>query len=78
MLKLAAVCLGAALLSSCSRNPAVEAAHELPAVAVAPVKTEDLSRSVELTAEFKPYQDVDVMAKVAGYVNRSTWISARA
>ncbi len=70
MLKLAMFCLGAVLLSSCARNPVVEAAHELPAVAVAAVRTEDLSHGVELTAEFKPYQDVDVMAKVSGYVKQ--------
>ncbi len=65
------VCLGAAFLCSCSRTPAVEAAHTVaPSVAVAQVKTEDLSRGVVLTAEFKPYQDVDVMAKVAGYVRQ--------
>jgi RND family efflux transporter MFP subunit len=70
MLRLALICLGAALLSSCSRGPAVQAAHELPAVAVTAVKTEDLSHSMVLTAEFKPFQDVDVMAKVSGYVKQ--------
>jgi len=28
----------------------------------------DLTNELVLTAEFTPYQDVDVMAKVAGYV----------
>ena len=37
-------------------------------VAVAKATLEDLSRGLVLTAEFKPYQEVDVMAKVAGYV----------
>jgi multidrug efflux pump subunit AcrA (membrane-fusion protein) len=31
---------------------------------------EDLSRNLVLTAEFKPYQEVDVMAKVAGYIKQ--------
>jgi RND family efflux transporter MFP subunit len=70
MLRLAVTCLVAALFCSCSRSPTVQAAHDAPAVAVAPVKTEDLSRGVVLTAEFKPFQDVDVMAKVAGYVKQ--------
>src|SRR5579863_3489129 len=70
MHRTAIVCLGAALLSSCTRTPAVQAAHTFPSVAVAQVKTEDLSHSVVLTAEFKPYQDVDVMAKVSGYVKQ--------
>jgi RND family efflux transporter MFP subunit len=32
------------------------------------VKPEDLSHGLVLTAEFKPYQEIDVMAKVAGYI----------
>ena len=39
-----------------------------PTVAVAKAKTEDMSRGVVITAEFKPFQEIDVMAKVAGYV----------
>lgn len=31
---------------------------------------EDLSRDMVLTAEFRPFQEVDVMAKVAGYVSK--------
>jgi RND family efflux transporter MFP subunit len=65
---------GAALLtSSCSRPSTVEARSDTadsPAVAVAKVTTEDLSRGLVLTAEFKPFQEVDVMAKVAGYVKQ--------
>jgi RND family efflux transporter MFP subunit len=63
--------LGAVLLASCSRNPDVQArreALETPSVAVARVKTSNLARNLVLTAEFKPYQDIDVMAKVAGYI----------
>jgi len=39
-------------------------------VAVAKATVEDLSRALVLTAEFKPYQEVDLMAKVAGYVKK--------
>ena len=39
-------------------------------VAVAKVVREDLSRSVELTAEFLPWQQVEVHAKVSGYVRQ--------
>ncbi len=39
-----------------------------PTVAVTHPKHEDLSRSVSLTAEFRPYQEVDLHAKVSGYV----------
>ena len=65
----------AALLgSSCSKTAkvSVDAASPpgAPTVAVAKATTEDLSRGLVLTAEFKPYQEVDLMAKVAGYVKQ--------
>ncbi len=63
---------GAFLASSCSRTATAEArsaeAPDIQTVPVARVATEDLSRDLMLTAEFKPFQEVDVMAKVAGYV----------
>ena len=62
----------AALTSSCSSNPKVEAvetkAPDIPAVAVAKASVEDMSQQSVLTAEFRPFQEIDVMAKVAGYV----------
>src|ERR1035441_3796618 len=64
--------LGAFPLSSCGGNKDVQAsasaASDIPTVAVAKVGTADLSRDLILTAEFKPFQEVDVMAKVSGYV----------
>jgi RND family efflux transporter MFP subunit len=65
--------IGAGLLgSSCSKTQKVEArapnASDAPAVAVAKAKVEDMSHGLVLTAEFKPFQEIDVMAKVAGYV----------
>ncbi len=67
----------AALLgNACSRGTPVEARSsatpEAPTVAVAKATVEDLSRGMVLTAEFKPYQEVDIMAKVAGYVKSIT------
>ncbi len=55
---------------ACSKTRTVEAntAADVPVVAVAKAAPEDMSKSVALTAEFKPFQEVDVMAKVAGYV----------
>jgi RND family efflux transporter MFP subunit len=64
--------LGLSGLSSCSRPARVQAGSvappDVPTVPVARVTTENLSRGLVLTAEFKPYQEVDVMAKVAGYI----------
>lgn len=48
-------------------NPAVTAAAPR-VVPAARVKRANLSTNVALTAEFEPYQEVDVMAKVSGYV----------
>jgi RND family efflux transporter MFP subunit len=42
----------------------------IPTVAVAEAATQSVSRGIVLTAEFKPYQEIDVMAKVAGYINQ--------
>ncbi len=62
--------LGAILTSSCSRSNAEPGKPEIavPTVAVARAAPADLSRALVLTAEFKPNQEVDVMAKVAGYI----------
>src|ERR1017187_4564165 len=72
ILPLLLAALGAFLLSSCGNNKDVQAsasaASEVLTVAVAKVATADLSRDLVLTAEFKPFQEVDVMAKVSGYV----------
>ena len=66
--------LGALLLASASCKNSGEAEArvtekaEVPTVAVAKAAAADLSHSVKLTAEFRPYQEIDVMAKVSGYV----------
>jgi RND family efflux transporter MFP subunit len=67
-----AVIAAALFASACSKSTPVEArtskAPDAATVAVAKATLEDLSRGMVLTAEFKPYQEVDIMAKVAGYV----------
>jgi len=70
---ISAILLAAAVAlfcGSCSRTAKVEAQAAPAATTVAVVKAtiEDLSRGLVLTAEFKPFQEVDLMAKVAGYV----------
>jgi multidrug efflux pump subunit AcrA (membrane-fusion protein) len=57
---------GAALLTACRSSPPPPVT--IPIVPVATVGTATLANDLTLTAEFLPYQDVDVMAKVAGYV----------
>lgn len=60
------------LLVSCSSNSAKDGPDPAaaPTVAAAKVQRTDLTRALAVTAEFRPYQEVDVHAKVAGYVKR--------
>ena len=60
--------------AGCSREAKIDAkageAAAPPVVAVAKASLEDISQTLLLTAEFRPFQEVDVMAKVAGYVKK--------
>jgi RND family efflux transporter MFP subunit len=67
MLALAALTTGAGGLTSCHQATPVAAA-DVPNVPVATAAPATLTNDLVLTAEFVPYQDIDVMAKVAGYV----------
>ena len=61
----------AVLCISCARHEThASSAPAIPYAAVAKVTTEDLARNLVLTAEFHPFQEIDVMAKVAGYVKQ--------
>jgi RND family efflux transporter MFP subunit len=57
-------------LHSRAQNPPAEDLHAPPTVAVAKVMREDLSRKVTIEAEFRPYVEVELHAKVSGYVNQ--------
>jgi RND family efflux transporter MFP subunit len=61
------------LLVSCASNDAsangsTADASAIPIVPVAKPQRTNISDNLTLTAEFIPYQEVDVMAKVAGYI----------
>jgi RND family efflux transporter MFP subunit len=60
------------LLVSCSSDAAKTEANSAaaPTVAAAKVQRADLTRALAVTAEFRPYQEIEVHAKVAGYVKR--------
>ncbi len=61
----------AALVSSCARSEkaATQADPAMgPTVGVVRVTRKDLSRDLVISAEFRPFQEIDVHAKVAGYV----------
>jgi RND family efflux transporter MFP subunit len=60
-------------ISSCSRsgNPeTMRTVAEVPNVAVVQATRANLSSDLVLTAEFEPFQEVDVMAKVSGYLKQ--------
>jgi RND family efflux transporter MFP subunit len=72
--------VGAALcwmvwISSCARSGGAEASKivgtaEMPTVAVVKAARADLSNDLLLTAEFEPFQEVDIMAKVSGFIKQ--------
>lgn len=64
MLGLLAAATG--FLTSCRSS--APAAAPVPTVPVAMAGSATLENDLVLTAEFRPYQEVDVMAKIAGYV----------
>jgi RND family efflux transporter MFP subunit len=65
------VCAIAVLSVSCARHEThASSPPGVPYAAVAKVTTEDLTRNLVLTAEFHPFQEIDVMAKVAGYIKQ--------
>jgi multidrug efflux pump subunit AcrA (membrane-fusion protein) len=57
---------------ACDRSQATSTTDKspaaLPAVAVAKVGAETLARDLLLTGEFRPYQSIELHAKVAGYL----------
>src|SRR5580700_8861285 len=69
--------LATSLLISCSRagqtvwNQSASGTspdNTIPVVPAAKVTRTELSNEISLTGEFQPYQEVDLMAKVSGYV----------
>ncbi|MDQ6676416.1 MAG: efflux RND transporter periplasmic adaptor subunit, partial [Acidobacteriota bacterium] len=68
-----AVGILAVCLVSCSRDSerlTSTTGAAAPVVAVARAEPKNLSREETLAAEFRPYQEIDVHAKVAGYVKK--------
>jgi RND family efflux transporter MFP subunit len=57
-----------ACVPACSRPEAQGRAPGVPAVAVAAASRGDVAEVLTMAAEFRPYQEIDLHAKVAGYV----------
>jgi len=51
-------------------EPGTNAARSAVFVSVAPVRREDLANELKLSAEFLPFQEISVYARVAGYVRQ--------
>ncbi len=60
-----AIAITVLFVAACSKTGSEKTAVT---VAVAKAAVEDLSRDLSLTAELRPFQEIEVMAKVAGYV----------
>jgi RND family efflux transporter MFP subunit len=67
------VLIAVGLLAACrttSTAPPAETKSTPPTVAVAAAARTDMARKIVLTGEFRPLQEIEVMAKVAGYVKK--------
>jgi RND family efflux transporter MFP subunit len=64
------VCLLWAWQHSRAQNSAAADSLATPTVAVAKVRREDLSREITIPGEFRPYVEVELHAKVFGYVDK--------
>jgi RND family efflux transporter MFP subunit len=59
---------GVGASAACSRTRAAEAVADVPTVSVVKIVRGDIEQTLTLAAEFRPFQEIDVHAKVAGYV----------
>src|ERR1700758_1383647 len=63
--------LVAALLAGCGTSGKTKAgAADAPNVAVVKVTRQNLSNELEIASEFLPFQEVEVYAKVSGYIQK--------
>ena len=58
------------LLSGCARTNKVDAAASAPVAAVVTVERHNLANTLEIASEFEPYQEIEVYAKVSGYIQK--------
>ncbi len=65
---LLAIC--AALAGGCGKAHQVDAAAEAPTVAVVKVTRQNLGSQLEIASELEPFQEINVYAKVSGYIQK--------
>ncbi len=60
-----------AALAGCGASSKPEAAtSSIPLAAVVPVTRRNISTTLEIASEFQPFQEIDVYAKVSGYIKK--------
>jgi RND family efflux transporter MFP subunit len=71
-LGLAGVCSASVLFSGCHSEDRVRADSEAnaPHVAVVKASRKDIASTLEIASEFQPFQEIDVYAKVSGYIRK--------
>lgn len=69
---LPAILAAAGLLAGCGTpgTPRTADAANAPHVAVVPATRRNLSSTLEIASEFQPFQEIDVYAKVSGYIQK--------
>jgi RND family efflux transporter MFP subunit len=60
----------AALAGGCGKAHPVDAAAEAPTVAVVKVTRQNLGSQLEIASELEPFQEINVYAKVSGYIQK--------
>jgi RND family efflux transporter MFP subunit len=66
---LVAAIISSALVNGCGDAHKADAA-DVPQAAVVKVQRKSLSSTLEIASEFLPYQEIDVYAKVSGYIQK--------
>ena len=64
------VALGSLLAGGCARSQPVNADASPTTVAVVKVARRDLVNDLEIASEFQPFQEIEVYAKVSGYIQK--------
>jgi len=66
------ICLSAVLIPGCRSGDKVRADSQANAVPVAVVKAtrKDLSNTLTIASEFQPFQEINIYAKVSGYIRK--------
>jgi RND family efflux transporter MFP subunit len=59
-----------ALVTGCSAGKTKAGEADAPSVAVVNVTRQNLSNELEIASEFLPFQEIDVYAKVSGYIQK--------